>query len=455
MNRTLLKNGVVFTQEGDDSANAFRKADVLIEGQKIAAIRDEITADDCEVIDAKGMLVLPGFVDTHRHLWETSLRGVAGDWSLMQYFTHVLGALAPAMQPEDVYTGTLLGALEALNAGVTTVFDWSHISNTPEHADAAVAALFTSGIRAIYGHGTPGTDVNQWFMESKLPHPEDARRIRTQYFSSDQQLVTMGLAIRGPEYSTLEVSRHDVQLGRELGVMISMHAGGGTFGKRYEPVRKLKEAGLLGPDLNFAHGNSFSGQDLQWLTDYGCSLAVTPEVEMQMGIGWPVLGSALRKGVRTGLGVDVVAGVGGDMFAQMRIGLQTQRALDNQPYLDKGEMPGEISMTCKDALNLATLEGAKVLGLHHKTGSLRPGKQADMILVDTHSINMHPVDDPSVNLVLHAHPGNIDSVFVAGKAVKRHGRLLDADLDQLRRKAGASRTYLLEKAGLYATAASS
>jgi cytosine/adenosine deaminase-related metal-dependent hydrolase len=351
------------------------------------------------------------------------------------------------MRPADVYTGTLLGALEALNAGVTTLFDWSHISNTPAHADAAVAALFQSGARVVYGHGTPGTHVGQWFMESKLSHPLDAVRIREQYFSSTNQLVTMALAIRGPEYATLEVSRQDIALARELGLPVSMHAGGGTYGKKYQPVRKLQAAGLLGPDLNFAHGNAFTDEDLGWLADYGCSVSVTPEVEMQMGLGWPITGKALRQGVCTGLGVDVVTGVSGDLFAQMRMALQTQRALDNQTYLDRGEMADQLTLTCGDMLHLATLEGARALGLHHTTGSLAPGKQADIILLDTRSIHTAPVTDPSVAVVLHACPGTVDSVYVAGKAVKRNGKLLYADLAGLQRQAEASRDYLLRTIG--------
>ncbi len=449
----LLQNGVVFTREGYGTTQGFRKADVLIEGAKIAAIETTLTAGDCQVVDAAGMLVLPGFVDTHRHLWETSLRGIAGDWSLLGYFQRILGALAPVMRPEDVYTSTLLGALEALNAGVTTLFDWSHISNTPEHADAAIAALLQSGIRAVYGHGAPGTDVGQWFMESRLTHPLDAKRIRAQYFSASSQLVTMALAIRGPEYSTAEVSLHDIALGRELGIPVSMHAGGGTYGSRYQPVRQLKEAGLLGPDLNFAHGNAFTDEELGWLADYGCSVSVTPEVEMQMGIGWPVTGRALRNGVCTSLGIDVVTSMSGDMFSQMRMALQAQRALENQAYLDRGEMAEGVTLTCFDVLSLATFEGARALGLQHKTGSLAVGKQADILLLDARGIDMAPVTDPSAAVVLHAHPGTVDSVFVAGKAVKQGGKLLYTGLADLQQQAGLSRDYLLQSAGLRSAAA--
>lgn len=442
-NNVLLKGGSVLTM--DKHLGNLQKADILIQSDTITGVDFAIEVEDAEVIDASQMIVMPGLVDTHRHVWESSLKGIASDWSLMQYLQHILGPLAASFRPEDVHTANLLGALEALNAGITTVFDWSHIMNTPDHADEAVRGLMEAGIRAKFGYGTPGLSVWEWFYESKLTHPEDARRLRSTYFSSNNQLVTMAMAIRGPEYSSMDVSRHDIALARELDLQMSMHIGSGSFGPKYQAVRKLHEAGLLAADMNFAHCNTLTDHDFNVLADYGCSVSITPEIEMQMGLGIPATGRALANGIRPSLGVDVVTGTGGDLFSQMKIALQTERALQNEKILQQGEMPQHIHLTAFDTLQFATLDGANALGLGHKTGSLTPGKQADIIMMDSTAINLAPVNDPVAAVVLYANPSNVDTVFVAGKAVKRNGHLLHHDLKLLQEKALDSRVYLLAK----------
>ncbi|TLV01471.1 amidohydrolase family protein [Dyadobacter luticola] len=443
-NKTLLKGGCVVTMDAEQQI--FRSADVLITGEVITAIGKDMDVDqDCEVVDASGMIVMPGFVDTHRHVWESLVRGAAGNYSLMEYLQHILGSLAPSYRPQDVYTANLLGSLEALDAGITTVMDWSHVMNSPDHADMAIAGLKDSGIRAVFGYGTPGTSVWEWFYESQLNHPADIERILKQHFSSADQLVTPALAIRGPEYSAFEVTRHDIELARRLGLPISMHVGCGTFAGKYEAVKKLADAKLLGPDLNFAHCNFLTVDDFRLLADQGCSVSITPEVEMQMSLGFPATGNAIRGGIQPALGIDVVTGAGGDMLTQMRIALQTARALANQEILNTGEMPQQIPHTITDALHWATVNGAKALHLDHKTGSLEPGKHADLILIDTKSLNMWPVNNPIASIATQAHAGNIDSVFVAGKAVKRNGRLLHADLSTLRKQASESAEHIYQQ----------
>ena len=324
--------------------------------------------------------------------------------------------------------------------------DWSHIMNTPEHADSAIAGLQASGIRAVFGYGTPGTSVWEWFYESKLNHPNGLERLSKEYFSSPDQLVTAALAIRGPEYSSMEVVHHDIDLARSFNLPVSMHAGCGTFAKKYGAVQKLAAAGLLGPDLNFAHGNFLNAEDLQLLANNGCSISITPEVEMQMGLGFPATGRAIAGGLLPALGVDVVTGAGGDLFTQMRMALQTERALQNQQILDAGEMPPSIPLTACDALSWATINGAKALHLEKKTGSLVPGKQADLIMIRMNALNMWPVHDPVASVVTQANAANIDSVFVAGKAVKRNGRLLYPNLPGLRQQATRAANYVYGKA---------
>lgn len=422
MRKLLIRNGKVLSM--DPMIGDVEQADILVIDGKIAQVAPGIEeVADCDVIDALGMVVLPGLVDTHRHLWQTALRGIASDWTLMEYLQH-MGTFGAKYKPEDVYIGNLLGAIETLDAGITTVFDWSHIMNTPEHADEAIRGLKESGTRAVFAHGNPGTDFMAWFYESKLPHPTDVRRVREQHFSSDDQLVTMAMAIRGPEYSIMEVTRQDLQLARELGLRISMHVGGGTFGPHYKPVEKLYHDGLLGSDINFAHACTLSDQEYGWIAETGGSISITPEVEMQMALGFPATRKALTAAVKTGLGVDVVTGVGGDLFAQMRFALQTDRALHNQSLLEQGEMPGSVSLEAREVLKMATIDGAQAIGMDHKIGSITPGKEADIILLSLDSINLYPVHHLTGQIVLGANRNNVDTVIVKGRTLKRNGRMI-------------------------------
>jgi len=434
-NKILLKGGYVVTM--NEQSQLFKQADVLISDEVIAAIAPFIDAVDCEVIDATGMIVMPGFIDTHRHVWESLLRGIAGDYSLMEYLQNVLGPLAAAFRSKDVYVANLLGALEALDAGITTVFDWSHIMNTPAHADSAITGLKDAGIRAVFGYGTPGTAVWDWFYESKLNHPQDIERICKQHFSSSNQLITLAMAIRGPEYSAFEVCDYDIRLARKLNLPMSMHVGCGSFADKYKAIQKLDMAGLLNSDMNFAHCNFLSKNDFKKLADHGCSVSITPEVEMQMGLGFPATGKAMEAGISPSLGIDVVTGVGGDMFTQMRMALQTERAIV--------KMPQALSLSMLDVLKMGTINGAKTLNLDKKIGSLEVGKQADLLLLNVDSLNLLPVINPVATIVAQANAANIDSVFVAGKAIKRKGKLLYPDLAHLKQQAKKSTQYLLKQ----------
>src|SRR5215467_1464308 len=174
--RVLLKGGVVLTM--DPRLGDFEKADVLIEGSKIAAVGPNLPADGAASIDASGMIVMPGFVDTHRHIWQGQLRNVLPNGRLdPDYFRDIGTSARNAYRPEDVYVGDLLSAWGAINAGITTLLDWSHISNSPEHSDAAVQGLRDAGIRAVYGYGTGAAGP-------KNQYPDDIKRLRRHYFNS-------------------------------------------------------------------------------------------------------------------------------------------------------------------------------------------------------------------------------------------------------------------------------
>src|SRR5215813_2321523 len=440
---TLVKGGYILTL--DPTLGDLPNADVLIEGNIITSVGQNLTAGvNANVIDARHCIVIPGFVDTHRHTWQTPVRGVLPSCTLDEYFSGMLDNIGLQYRAEDVYIANLMGALEALNAGITTLLDWSHVNNTPEHADAAIAGLAESGIRAVYAHGVP-VGSSDWWAYSSREHPEDIRRIRTQYFQSDDQLLTLALAARAPGNTTPEVATHDWKLARDLGIRISVHVGMRLTGVHVHHVKTLHELGLMGPDTTYIHCTDSTDEELDLIARSGGSASVAPFVEMLMGHGVPPTGRLVARGVRPSLSIDVVSSVPGEMFTQMRTALVQERIL---AFTDTPDIAFAPSLTHRDVLEFATVDGARACALDHKIGTIAPGKQADIILVRTDQVNVAPVIDPVATVVICADTSNIDTVFVAGRIVKQDGRLLRVDLPSLLRRLDNARDYLLAHAGV-------
>jgi 5-methylthioadenosine/S-adenosylhomocysteine deaminase len=416
-------------------------ADLLIRDGRIAAIGPHVEAADARRIDVSGRIVMPGLVDTHRHTWQSIVRNIASDWTLDQYMVGLHIGLSRYFRPEDTYIGNLLGSLEALDAGITTLLDWSHNLYTPEHADAAVSALEESGIRAVFAHGGGAA---QWggVMPSPVPHPEDVRRVRSEFFSSDDQLVTMALALRGPQFSTMEVTRHDFGLARELDLRVSVHVGDGHWGKT-KPIHGLNSAGLLSDRTTYVHCNTIADDELALIAETGGTSSMAPDVEMQMGHGWPATGRLLAAGIAPALSVDVCSSVGGDMFTTMRTALGVQRAFDNSAAVAAGEASDRVRLTCADMLRFATVNGAVANGLGDVTGSLEVGKAADIVILARDSLALTPVNNPFGSIVYAGHPGLVTDVLVAGNFVKRDGKLVGVDLNRIRTLAENSRDHVV------------
>jgi cytosine/adenosine deaminase-related metal-dependent hydrolase len=417
--------------------------DVLIEGDRIAAVGRSLEAGDAEVVDASDCIVIPGFIDSHRHTWETVIRGIAPDVSLGGYFEIVLDQLAPAYRPEDVYAGNYLGSLEAIDAGVTTLLDWSHISNTPEHADEAIRGLADARLRAVYCYGNPNTSLADWWYTSSLEAPEDIRRVRSQYFSSDEGLLTLAMGTRGPGFCTPEVVRHDWELARDVGAPISVHVGMGPYAGRFSMVSQLSGLGLLGPDTTYIHCNYLSDDEFRLIAESGGKVSIAPSVEMAMGHGTPPTAKALARGLRPSLSIDVVTTVPGDMFTQMRFLFAQARLGEHEAAFAAGNEEEPTLLTSREVLEFATIEGARVCGLDDRTGSLTPGKQADVVVLRCDQTNTYPIIDPVSTVVHQADTRNVDMVLVAGEPLKRDGRLVAADLRTARDRAAASLDYLL------------
>jgi cytosine/adenosine deaminase-related metal-dependent hydrolase len=439
--RLLIRNGFVVSIDPD--VGDLPNGEVLVEDGKIVDVGADLGVSDAEEVDATGMIVMPGFIDTHRHTWQTPVRGVLPSCTLDHYFAVMLGQVGGFYRPEDVHIGDYAGALEAINAGVTTLLDWSHISNTPDHSDAAIQGLKDAGIRAVYAHGMP--TGGEWWMLSELNHPEDIRRIRETYFSSDDGLITLAMAARQPGNVNADVAKHDWALARELGILISVHVGMRLHTLHYTPVKDMHDLGLMGPDVCYIHMTDLTDEELDFIAETGGKASVAPYVEMLMGHGPPPTGKLLTRGVRPSLSVDVVSSVPGEMFTQMRTALVYDRILQFTDTPDDAFAP---TLTHKDVLEFATIDGARACGLDEKVGSLSPGKQGDIVLLKADAINTAPVVDPIGTIVIFSDTSNVDSVFVAGQAVKRKGELVGHDLEQVFRRLDDSRNHILGEGGL-------
>jgi 5-methylthioadenosine/S-adenosylhomocysteine deaminase len=439
-NRMLLRGGCVLTM--DAQIGDLPTGDVLIEDGKIAAVDRQIDAD-ADVIDVSGRIVIPGFVDTHRHTWEAAIRGCAPNATLDDYFVEVLDTFAPLYRAEDVYASNLAGSLECLNAGITTLVDWSHINNTPEHPDAAIRALQEVGIRAQYAYGSANTSLADYWYESKLAIPEDdVRRIRDTYFSSDSGLLTMGLATRGPGFCQDDVVRAEWRLAEELGIPVTVHVAMGRLAGRFGMIKQLAALDLLRAGTTYIHCCYFSEEEWRLVADSGGLISIAPQVEVQMGHGWPPVMKSIEYGLRPSLSIDVVTTVPGDMFTQIRSAFGTERARVNAEAWQADTPVPETMLTARRMLQMATLDGAHVAGLEDRTGSLTPGKRADVVVIDATALNVAPVHDPVAAVTLCADVSNVETVIVDGVVRKRDGRLV-ADIERARGLVQASRDYLI------------
>lgn len=438
--RTLIRGGWIVSM--DSQVGELRRGDLLIEGERVAAIAAHIDAPDAEPVDAHDMIVLPGFVDTHRHTWQTCVRHRYADIDPQTYFAEMLGRKGAAYRPEDVYIGTLLGAVSALDGGITTMLDWSHVQNSPEHTEAAIQALRDSGIRGVFAHGWPLVDGASWMFDSARGHPQDIRRLRSAHFSSDDQLLTLAMAARGPEMAQRAVWLDDLRLARELGIRSTIHMGAYARNAPVRAIAQMHDAGVLGDDLTFVHCCHCDCDEIAMMADAGVSASLGVHCEMNaQGIGDIPFDRMLAAGIRPSLSGDTETKCAGDMFTQMRHAFSYYRSWMGGKHSTVVNAPESI--TLRDVLEFATVAGAQANGLAHKVGSLAAGKQADLLMVRTTDLNLTPVSDAVGAVVLAAHTGNVDSVFVAGRAVKRAGQMVGFDLDALRRRAIDSQNHVL------------
>jgi cytosine/adenosine deaminase-related metal-dependent hydrolase len=427
--RVLLQGGIVLSL--DRSVGDFEKADVLIEGKKISAVGPSLAsaARSAIVVNATDRIVMPGFVDTHHHQYETLLRSILSDGLLgiggqpdgsKTYVSVIQGIFTPVYLPEDAYISELVASLNQISAGVTTTVDTSQVSLTPAHTDACIAGLKESGRRAVFAYSAGVGSASQF--------PQDITRLRKQYFSSGDQLLTLALHAA--------VNADQWKLARSVGAPIVSH----FFASDLQPVRNV-----LGPDNEYIHCTQLNEANWKMIADSGGKVSIAPAIEMQMRHGMPPFQAALDHGIRPSLSVDVECNMTADMFSIMRTAYTLQRALLNERAL-AGEKNLPRLLTSRDAIELATIEGARTAHLDSKIGTLTPGKEADIIMLATDRINVFPMNNVPGTVVTLMDTSNVENVFIAGKVMKWQGRLAGVDLAKIRRTVDQARDGLLARA---------
>jgi cytosine/adenosine deaminase-related metal-dependent hydrolase len=441
--RVLLRGASIVTMDPD--IGDFARADLLIEGKRIAAIGPDLgeAAGDGQavLVDLEGMILIPGMQDTHRHCWQNQFRRLIPDVDNVEsYLEMAHGLLALHYEPRDIYAGNLISALGCLDAGITCVLDFSHNSRSPEHSDQAIRAMADAGIRTVHTSCSPlaGRWEQHW--------PQDLHRLQEQYFSSADQLMTLRLGLLASR-GKLAVSPEWLALARGLGIAVSIDGVSGRVASAN--IEKLGRANLLGPDITLIHCSDLTDTAWRMIAASGTTVSLAPTSDAQIGIAAsiPPIQQALDHGVRPSLSVDVEIALSGDMFTQMRVLLATQRMLAfNLRYQGDPKAPAPIR--ARDALEFATVEGARANGLLAETGTLTPGKQADIVAIGAQEINTMPLNNAVGTVVVGADARNVALVMVAGEVKKWQGELLGHDLDTLRTLVGDSRDRVAASCGL-------
>jgi cytosine/adenosine deaminase-related metal-dependent hydrolase len=414
----LIRNAYVLTM--DAAAGDLAGGDVHVRDGAIAAVGRGLAAPGAEIIDGTGMLVLPGFVETHWHVWTALLRSLAGDRQEHGYFptSRTVGTFYSA---EDMYAAGRLAAAEAINSGITFLHDWCHNVRSPDHAEAALRALRETSVRARFSYGSPTGASGDASIDLR-----DFERLHDGWSGyANEGLLTLGLAWRG---AASAATLRDYEVARDLGLPISVHAN--NFESSAGGIQELANRGLLAPGMQVIHAVWCTPEEIRALAANRVSVSLSPYSELRIGFGMPIAADLAAAGVTVGLSVDTTTLSGNaDMFAIMK-------AIQN---IENGRARNEFKISARRVLELATIDGARSMGLGDVVGSLTPGKRADLIMVDTRAVNLGVFTEPTHLLVEAAQPANVDTVLIDGRVVKRAGRLTGIDTGEV--VAAAARAY--------------
>ncbi|GAA3662112.1 amidohydrolase family protein [Lentzea roselyniae] len=418
----VLRNGTVLTMDGQK--RILTDHDVLVVGDRIAAIGPRLEAPPgTEEVDATGGIVLPGMIDTHRHLWQTAMRGYGADWTLTQYFVWYYLEWGMVFRPEDVYAGNILGAAEALDAGVTTTVDWSHGLQTTDHADAAVDALQQVPGRFVLAYGNIQDSPANWTAK-----PEFRDFVNRRITNDDMLGFQLAFDVTGdpafPEKPAFEVAR-------ELGVPVTTHAG--VWGATNDDgIRLMHDNGFMTPQSIYVHAATLSADSYHRIAATGGSISVSTESEQSAGQGYPPTWAIRAHGIPVSLSMDTSVWWSGDLFSAMRSTLGADRAREHMAAHAKNETVTHSSLRAEHVVEWATMGGAKALG-RDDLGSIEIGKKADIVLLrNDNSPAMFPVLNPYGHVAFQAQRSDVDTVIVDGRIVKRDHRLIGVDLKAIR-----------------------
>jgi 5-methylthioadenosine/S-adenosylhomocysteine deaminase len=421
--KTLIRGACVLTM--DEELGTIRDGDVRIEGDRITAVGRELTADGAEVIDGTDCIVLPGFVDTHRHMWGAMLRGCACYGDLGTYFHDVVFTYGANYTPDDTYASIRFGLAEAIDSGITTLHAWEHNLQTRGHAEAAIAALRASGLRGrfSYGFSSDPSAGSSFAQGSETLDLEHVLALKRGEFARPGDLLHLGIACRGAEYSQPPIWQQEYAWAREQGVPFTTHTMMTRADvARVRAVSVYQQHGFLGPDHLLVHAVHLNEEEIRALAETGTPVSVSVFSELRTGMGIPPVVQMMRAGVHVTISLDTMAASdNSDVFAALR----------TQMCIERGRYEDATVYNPDQVLRQATIDGARALGLAAVTGSLTPGKKADLILLRADALNIAPLNVPAGQVVLAAQPRNVDSVWVDGVLRKRGGELVGVDVPGL------------------------
>jgi len=430
----IIRNAYIMTMEA--GTGDIKDGDVHVKDGVIVAVGQKLNVAGATIINAAGMIVLPGLIETHWHMWNSLLRSMSGDKPDFGYF-RTTAALGQKYEPTDMYQGTRLAAAEAITSGITFVHDWCHNIRSPAHADKDLQALRESGLRARFSYGAAQAQPNNQRIAIA-----DLERLNQDWANySNDGLIMLGFAWRGMGGNNPataippEIYKAEIESARRLGLPISVHASGSRAATGQ--VDTIAKAGLLADDMQIIHGVVLTPDEIAAIKAAGASVSLSPTSELRIGFGLPQTANLLAAGIPVGLSVDTVELTGNaDMFGIMKF-------IQN---IENGKSESEFRLTARRVLELATIEGARSMGIANKIGSLKPGKRADIILVSTKDINLGVFGDPAHMLVTAAQPSNVDTVIIDGRILKRAGKLTAMNPVQIATEAAAANLALRQRA---------
>jgi 5-methylthioadenosine/S-adenosylhomocysteine deaminase len=422
----LIKNVYLF--EGKTISDL---TNILVEGNQIKEVgTNDFNETHHEMIDGKGMLALPGLTDSHRHVWQSGFMAYAANMMLLEYLNKTVSGIGSQLTANELYTLNLFGYLQAAASGVTTLFDWCHAVNSPEHAEAAIQAAIDSNINVLFFHSTSAIDRDAWWYNSQLHHDKDFERIVHRY-NGKYNSVKVGMGIRGPEFSSMEVTKEDIARARSIGVPVSMHIGSSVLGKS-QPLLKLAQEKLLGSDLNLVHCNTLSNNEFKLMEKAGCLVSITPEAELQMGLGYPIVKQLHDfPQLKWSIGLDIITAAANNLMYQQQLLLQLYRGYINERIIAIDILPIDMPFQ-SDSFYYKSMMHASTFASFSSGQNFEEGAQANIVLFDWSDLSSTLFKQyPAFHFLSTS---MVKTVIADGQLVMRNGEWMRHDYEKLQNR---------------------